>query len=61
MWSREREDKTGARGGPKESLRWIEGYEWIAEMAVQLPARRLVCVAEREADTMPLMLRALGN
>ena len=58
MWAREKKDKTGARGGPKESLRWIEGYERIAEMAVQLPATRLVYVADREADLVPLMLRA---
>lgn len=25
MWAREKRDKFGKRGGPKESLRWIEG------------------------------------
>lgn len=58
MWAREKKDKSGIRGGPKESLRWIEGYERIAEMAAHLPATRLVYVADREADLMPLMLRA---
>lgn len=58
MWAREKKDKFGKRGGPKESLRWIEGYERIAEMAVGLPGTRLVYVADREADLMPLMLRA---
>jgi len=52
------EDKTGARGGPKESVRWIEGYERIAEIAAQLPDTRLVYVADREADLVSLMLCA---
>ena len=56
--AREKKYKTGARGGPKESLSWIECYERIAEMTVQLPATRLVYVADREADLVPLMLRA---
>ena len=42
----------------KESLRWIEGYERLAEMAPQLPATRLVYLADREADIMALMVRA---
>jgi hypothetical protein len=58
MWAREKKDKFGMRGGPKESLRWIEGYERIADMAEHLPDTRLVYVADREADLMPLMLRA---
>ncbi|WP_425476451.1 IS4 family transposase [Cupriavidus sp. BIC8F] len=58
MWAREKRDKFGKRGGPKESLRWIEGYERIAEMALELPSTRLVYVADREADLMALMLHA---
>jgi hypothetical protein len=58
MWAREKKDKSGMRGGPKESLRWTEGYERIAEMASELPSTRLVYVADREADLMPLMARA---
>jgi hypothetical protein len=58
MWAREKKDKSGMRGGPKESLRWVEGYERIAEMAAHLAETRLVYVADREADLMPLMLRA---
>jgi hypothetical protein len=58
MWARELRDAAGQRGGLKESLRWIEGYERIAEMAPQLPATRLVYVADRESDLMPLMQRA---
>ncbi|MBJ7313764.1 transposase, partial [Rugamonas sp. CCM 8940] len=27
MWARTLKDEAGQRGGPKESLRWIEGYE----------------------------------
>ena len=56
MWARELRDANGQRGGPKESLRWIEGYERLAELAP--PATRLVYVADREADMLPLMVRA---
>jgi hypothetical protein len=58
MWARTLKDADGQRGGPKESLRWIEGYERVAEMAPELPHTRLVYVADREADLMPLMARA---
>ncbi|PHV03800.1 IS4 family transposase [Janthinobacterium sp. BJB412] len=58
MWARTLKNEDGQRGGPKESLRWIEGYERIAEMAPALPDTRLVYVADREADLMPLMARA---
>ena len=58
MWAREKRDESGVRGGLKESTRWIEGYERIAEMAVDMPATRLVYVADREADLMAMMLRA---
>lgn len=58
MWAREKKDASGKRGGPKESQRWPEGYERLAELAPQLPATRLVYVADREADMMPLMVRA---
>lgn len=58
MWAREARDETGERGGPKESSRWIEGYERVAELALTLPASRLVYVADREADLVELMARA---
>lgn len=58
MWAREKKDDTGRRGGPKESVRWIEGYDRVADMASEMPATRLVYVADREADLMPLMRRA---
>jgi hypothetical protein len=41
MWARETKDKAVACG-PRESLRWIEGYERIADMAVQLLVTGLV-------------------
>jgi hypothetical protein len=41
-----------------ESRRWIEGYERVAERAVQRSATRLVYVADREADLLELMQRA---
>lgn len=58
MWAREAKDKQGKRGGLKESLRWIEGYERVAEAAPCLPQTRLVYVADREADMIALMVRA---
>jgi hypothetical protein len=58
MWAREPKDEDGKRPGPKESVRWIEGYERLAELAPTLPATRLVYVADREADMMELMEKA---
>jgi hypothetical protein len=59
MWAREPKDSDGNRGGIKESTRWIEGYERVAELAVQLPGTRLIYVADREADIAALMQRAI--
>jgi hypothetical protein len=58
MWARKLRDADGSRPGLKESLRWIEGYERLAELAPQLPTTRLVYLADREADVMALMVRA---
>jgi hypothetical protein len=58
MWAREPRDADGKRAGVSESLRWVEGYERLAEMAPQLPQTRLVYLADREADIMALMVRA---
>ncbi len=58
MWAREPKDAQGKRGGMKESRRWIEGYERVAETASSLPHTRLVYVADREADMIALMVRA---
>ena len=58
MWAREPKAEDGSRGGITESVRWIEGYERVAEHAADLPATRLVYVADREADMVALMARA---
>jgi hypothetical protein len=58
MWARSKKDVTGKRNDLKESLRWIEGYDRIAEMAADFPDTRLVYLADREADLIPLMRRA---
>lgn len=58
MWAREFKDENGNRAGITESLRWIEGYERLAELSTQLPTTRLVYVADREADFVDLMVRA---
>jgi Transposase Tn5 dimerisation domain/Transposase DNA-binding len=58
MWAREKRDADGVRDGQKESTRWVEGYERVAEMAAELPDTRLVYVADREADLMAMMSRA---
>lgn len=50
MWAREMRDADGVRHGPKESARWIEGYECVAEMAANLAHTWLVYMADREAD-----------
>lgn len=56
--AREPKDADGKRGGIKESTRWIEGYERIAERAAELPRTRFLYVADREADVAALMQRA---
>lgn len=43
-----------------ESLRWVEGYERVAELAARLPDTRLVYVADREGDMRDLLDRAAG-
>lgn len=58
MWAREPMGADGLRPGQKESTRWIEGYERVAEMAADLPGTRLVYVADREADMVEMMRRA---
>lgn len=58
MWAREPRDGNGQRGGIKESIRWIEGYERVAEQAALLPQTRLVYVTDREGDIAALMARA---
>ncbi|MDW3684256.1 IS4 family transposase [Cupriavidus sp. CV2] len=58
MWAREPKDAAGQRGGIKESVRWIEGYERMAEQAATLAQTRLVYVTDREGDIAALMQRA---
>ena len=58
MWARKREDADGVRCDVKESTRWIEGYERVAEQAADLPGTRLVYIADRESDLSALMRRA---
>ncbi len=58
MWAREPKGADGVRPGIKESTRWTEGYERVAEQAAALPATRLVYVADRESDITALMVKA---
>jgi len=58
MWAREAKSADGQYTGVKESKRWIEGYERVAECAQQLPEVRQVYVADREADIMALLRKA---
>ena len=57
MWAREDVDAP-ERSRIKESTRWIEGYERVAELAATMSATRLVYVADREADLLEMMRRA---
>ncbi len=54
MWARKPKGEVDIR----ESRRWTEGYERIAELAERLPATRLVYVADRESDLRELLDRA---
>ena len=58
MWAREAKAADGTRGGLLESVRWVEGYERLAERAAELPATRLVCVGDRESDLLDLLVKA---
>jgi hypothetical protein len=59
MWARELRDADGQRPpSVKESERWVEGYERVAELALQLPDTRLVYLADREADIAAMMRQA---
>jgi len=58
MWAREPKGPDGQRPGIRESRRWTEGYERIAEMAARVPQTRLVYVADRESDILALIQRA---
>lgn len=58
MWAREERGSDGVRPGQKESRRWVEGYERVAEQAAEMPGTRLLYVADREADMVEMMRRA---
>jgi hypothetical protein len=58
MWAREFKEADGSRPGILESIRWIEGYERVAEAAARMPGTRLVYIADREADILGMMQRA---
>lgn len=59
MWSRGL-SKAADQANPsvKESCRWIEGYERVAEMAERCPQQRLIYVGDRESDFYDLLKRA---
>ena len=42
----------------KESVRWVDGYRQVDELAEQLPDTRLTYVADREADIYDLFVEA---
>ena len=42
----------------KESVRWVDGYRQVDELAEQLPNTRLTYVADREADIYDLFVEA---
>ena len=58
MWAREPKPTDASRGGLLESVRWVEGYERLGELAVELPATKLVCVGDRESDLLALLVKA---
>jgi hypothetical protein len=51
MWARKPKDQPDV----KESLRWVEGYEIVADLAETVPDTRLVYVADREGDLRALI------
>ncbi len=59
MWARGL-SKAADQANPslKESRRWIEGYERIAEMAQRCPAQRFIYLGDRESDFYDLLKRA---
>jgi hypothetical protein len=54
MWTREQRGLDSVRPRQKESTPWAEGYDQLADM----PGTGLVCLAERDADTVEMMRRA---
>ena len=54
MWARKPKDEADI----KESIRWTEGYERVAEMAERVSGSRLVYLTDREGDLRELMNKA---
>ena len=51
LWARKPKDQPDV----KESLRWVEGHEIVADLAETVPDTRLVYVADREGDLRALI------
>ncbi len=51
MWARKPKDQPDVQ----ERIRWVEGYEIVADLAETLPDTRLVYVADREGDLRALI------
>jgi len=58
MWAREPKGSDGQRDGVRESVRWLEGYERVADLAQEMAQVRHVYVADREADILALLRMA---
>lgn len=54
MWARKPKEEPDI----KESIRWTEGYERVAEMAERVQGSRLVYMTDREGDLRELMNKA---
>ena len=55
------ETRMVAAPASKRACAGVEGYERLAEMALQLPTTRLVYLADREADIMRSEERRVGK
>ena len=51
----------GQDGQIDEGVRWVESYAHLVGLAEGLPETRLVCVGDRESDTMALFERGQGS
>ena len=51
LWARKPKDQPDV----KESRRWVEGYEIVADWAATVPDTRLVYIADREGDLRALI------
>mgnify|MGYP006430419741 CR=1 FL=1 len=66
LWARDPETFAQKRNthGPiedKESVRWLQGYQRLGEVAGELPETRLVYLADREADIYELFVAATDS